>query len=165
MPKYVRVASVATFCLFALAISIENAEPRGGGSGFRAVGSGSAIRAGGGGFARFGNTGFSRSGFVRGGPMSGSSRPITSCGFANRNSTRSAGVRSFTRSVGARHLTQSAGSQSRQLTSKNAMLGANSANGRFANRNGNLVSSLVRSVGRASLLRNMPSPRQPAQRP
>ncbi len=83
--------------------------------------------------------------------MTGSSR-----GFANRNFTRSAGARSFSRSAGAGNITRSAGRQalqSRQLTS-NAMLGASSANGRFANRNGNLVTGSVRGVGRASLLRN-----------
>jgi hypothetical protein len=84
------------------------------------------------------------------------SRAFTSRGFANRNFTRSAGARSFSRSAGAGNITRSAGRQalqSRQVTS-NAMLGASSANGRFANRNGNLVTGSIRGVGRASLLRN-----------
>jgi hypothetical protein len=178
MPKYLRVASIATLSLFALAISVGTAEPRGGGFGghgggggfhagggggfrsgggaFRAGGGGGAIRAGGGGFSRIGHAGFSRSGFARGGPMAGSSRAFTSRGFANRNFTRSAGARSISRSADAGNVTRSAGRQalqSRQLTS-NAMLDRSSANGRFANRNSNLVAGSVRGVGRASLLRN-----------
>ena len=178
MPKYLRVASIATLSLFALAISIGTAEPRGGGfgghgggggfhagggggfragggGGFRAAGGGGAFRAGGGGFSRIGHAGFSRSGFARGGPMTGS-RAFTSRGFANRNFTRSAGPRNFARSAGAGNPIRSAGTsarQNRQLMS-NAMLGGNNANGRFANRNGSLVTGSVRGVGRASLLRN-----------
>ena len=170
MPKYLRVASIATLSLFALAISIGTAEPRGGGfgghgggggfrvgggGGFRAVGGGGAFRAGGGGFSRIGHAGFSRGGFARGGPMTGS-RAFTSRGFANRNFTRSAGPRNFARSAGAGNPIRSAGTsalQNRQLTS-NAMLDRSSVNGRFANRNGNLVTGSLRGVGRASLLRN-----------
>ena len=170
MPKYLRVASIATLSLFALAISIGTAEPRGGGfgghgggggfragggGGFRAVGGGGAFRAGGGGFSRIGHAGFSRGGFARGGPMTGS-RAFTSRGFANRNFTRSAGPRNFARSAGAGNPIRSAGTsalQNRQLTS-NAMLDRSSVNGRFANRNGNLVTGSLRGVGRVSLLRN-----------
>ena len=47
MPKYLRVASIATLSLFALAISIGTAEPRGGG--FGGHGGGGGFRAGGGG--------------------------------------------------------------------------------------------------------------------
>ena len=75
------------------------------------------------------------------------SRAFTSRGFSNRNFTRSVDPGNLTRSAGSRAL------QNRQLTS-NAILGGNSANGRFANRNGNLVTGSVRGVGRASLLRN-----------
>jgi hypothetical protein len=172
MPKYLRVASVATLSLFALAISIGSAEPRGGGfgghgggggfhaggggGGFRAAGGGGGFRAvGGGGAFRPNGGGFSRSGFSKGGQMTGS-RAFTSRGFANRNFTRSAGARSFSRSAGTGNVTRPAGRQarqSRQLTS-NAVVGTRSANGRFANRNGNLVTGSVRGGGRASLLRN-----------
>jgi len=79
--------------------------------------------------------------------MTGSSRAFTSRGFANRNFTRSAGAGNLTRSAGSRAL------RNRQLTS-NAMLDRSGANGRFTNRNGNLVTGSVRGVGRASLLRN-----------
>ena len=79
--------------------------------------------------------------------MTGSSRAFTSRGFANRNFTRSAGAGNLTRSAGNRAL------RNRQLTS-NAMLDRSGANGRFTNRNGNLVTGSVHGVGRASLLRN-----------